>query len=160
MHQSDKFVFTIPGRPCSDTRPRASRGRIYDPRSKEKKVIKALLKETVAGTGYVMPKKYDSQKDTKQKRIHDVFYLDITVNTYIQQPKNFSKYIKNLADQGLVRPGGRPDIDNYIKLYLDVSHDILFEDDSIVVSVSGNKYYAQDYEHVDIIVKRIEIPKQ
>jgi Holliday junction resolvase RusA-like endonuclease len=155
-----EYVFTIKGKPISDTRPRASRGRIYDPRHKEKKRIKKLLKEVVSKTDYEIPVKYNSQKDTTNKKIHDVNYLEIEIHTYIKYPKKFSKYLIELAKEKLVRPGGRPDMDNYIKLYLDVSHGILFEDDSVVVNVIGKKYYAVDEdEHVDMFVRKIDVPK-
>ena len=158
---ANSYTFTIKGKPISDTRPRASRGRIYDPRSAIKKEIKEKLRQVVSKTDYIMPKKYDSQKDTKEKRIHNIVYLDVEIHTYIKHPKTFSKYMKSLVEKKLVRPGGRPDADNYIKLYLDVAHDILYEDDSIVVNVTGKKYYAVgDDEHVDMIVKPIDIPKE
>ena len=158
--ENTEYKFTIKGTPVSDTRPRAARGMIYDPRSKIKKEIKKKLKIIVAKTDYVIPKKYDSQKDCRQKRIHDIEYLSLEVRTYIHCPKNFSKYMKNLVDKELVRPAGRPDIDNYLKLYLDISHGILYEDDSVVVDVVGKKYYTTKDEHVDIIVKKINIPKE
>ena len=107
-----------------------------------------------------MPPKWDSSKNNRKKNIHNATYIELVVHTYIECPKNFSKYIKELAHAKIIRPGGRPDVDNYLKLYLDISHGILYEDDSVIVNVIGKKFYSKDKDqHTDIILRTIEIPE-
>ena len=41
-----------------------------------------------------------------------------------------------------ILPAQRPDIDNYQKLLLDAMHDVIYEDDSRVVLMEGQKFFS------------------
>ena len=54
----------------------------------------------------------------------------------------------------------KPDVDNYIKLILDACNEAeIWEDDSMVVEVLGQKWYCADYEkpQVQIQINRVLI---
>lgn len=53
---------------------------------------------------------------------------------YIQTPKSFSKKDKLLAEWGILKPVSRPDLDNYIKTFLDVLTDKIYTDDSNITT--------------------------
>ena len=75
MVVNKEYLFTIPGSPVSDVRPRVSGRRIYDPRSAEKKKIKEVLKSVVSETDYKMPPKWDTSKNNRKVNIHQVYIM-------------------------------------------------------------------------------------
>lgn len=56
--------------------------------------------------------------------------------------KNHLQYDLLLRESAPLYPTGRPDIDNYIKFYLDVLNGIAYKDDSQIVKIKAVKMYS------------------
>ena len=57
-------------------------------------------------------------------------------------PSSWSKKKQAAAEAGEVRPTGRPDLDNIVKLYADAFNGVVWRDDSQVVRVVSEKRYS------------------
>jgi len=123
------IIFTIPGEPVAQGRPRFTtvngHARAYDaPKSAE---FKNLVSMMAASKMQDLP---PSEKP---------FEVCISVTRSI--PASWSKKKKQQALEGTVVPTSRPDIDNYIKAVLDGLNGIVFKDDGQVVYVCASKGY-------------------
>lgn len=114
--------FELTGKPITQSRPRFSRGRIYDPMSVEKTEVKNTLKYNIAKNGVY----FDSNQLLK---INMIFYTPI--------PKSCPK-AKKTALEGVLDKS-RPDLDNYVKFYLDAFNEIIYEDDKAIVALYAEK---------------------
>jgi Holliday junction resolvase RusA-like endonuclease len=56
-------------------------------------------------------------------------------------PASWSKKKRNAAILGLVRPTGRPDLDNVYKLMADAFNGVVFRDDALIVTMRCRKVY-------------------
>ena len=121
--------FTIPGSPIAQKRPRFSRFKnrviVYDDQKDDKKNLK-----------------YFYLKELTKKGIHSAFSENLEVKFQFFTPlqKNFSKK-KKLSLEGAFNPQ-RPDLDNYVKFYLDSMNNIVFKDDNQVVSICCEKRFS------------------
>jgi Holliday junction resolvase RusA-like endonuclease len=68
--------------------------------------------------------------------------LEVDMRFYRAMPTGGSKKDKILMELGVLRPIGRPDIDNYIKLVQDALNKTLYKDDSNIVTLRAEKYYS------------------
>ena len=68
--------------------------------------------------------------------------LEIKMRFYRSMPKSGSKKDKVLMELGVIRPSGRPDIDNFVKLVQDALNRTLYTDDSCIVSLDAQKFYS------------------
>lgn len=75
-------------------------------------------------------------------------YIYITVPIPQSYPKSRSK----ACLEGLERPCKKPDIDNIVKAYLDSMNEIVYEDDTQVVSLHSTKVYGT-IGMVEVLVK-------
>jgi Holliday junction resolvase RusA-like endonuclease len=58
-----------------------------------------------------------------------------------------------LKEMQMIRPTVvRGDVDNYIKLILDVLHNIVYDDDAHVINIKSEKYYSL-YPRVELDIK-------
>ena len=73
----------------------------------------------------------------------------VEYNAYLKTPSVFNAEDKFLAEIGLIRPITKPDWDNLGKKYSDMSNHNLWLDDTLVISVTVNKFYS--------ILPRVEI---
>jgi len=121
------FEFEIPGDPVAKGRPRFTRqGRAYTP-------AKTANYEK---SGRIIAK--DLWGDQAPIR----FPVDCAVIAKLPIPKSWSKKKKLEAEQNYLPHTSRPDLDNFIKIALDILNGVVIEDDSIVVSLSGEKKYS------------------
>jgi len=67
--------------------------------------------------------------------------ISLYVRVYKSIPASWSKAKKQQAISGVLRPVGKPDIDNYIKGIMDAGNGILWVDDSQVCELFGIKAY-------------------
>src|SRR5262245_3449767 len=67
--------------------------------------------------------------------------LSLTVEAFLPVPRSWSKKKQRMAIAGLVRPTGRPDLDNIIKS-TDALNAITWGDDTQVVDVRASKRYS------------------
>lgn len=136
----EKILFFLEGQPIAQKRPRFSREKgCYNPQSKEKKGLQVEL-----------------LKQMREKGVFSVcdgvLGLEITFGTPI--PKNLSqkarKRIQNTFN------GKRPDLDNYLKFYLDVMNKIVYLDDNQVAEIICKKVYT-DSPSVKIKVNNLTL---
>ena len=128
----NKISFTIYGDPLQTARPRCTKfGRFYVPNaSKNKKFIKSEIK-----------KQFDVDKFIKDNGIiqGDVH---IKMKFYVAIPKSFPKTDKLLAEMKYIKPLTTPDIDNFMKTYMDALTGFLWLDDGQVNIGKTFKYYS------------------
>jgi len=75
-------------------------------------------------------------------RLNEKIPCRLVMNIYLNPPKNTSKVDLYLMEQGLIRPNVRPDVDNFMKNILDGIAECFMQDDSQVISYSGDKFYS------------------
>lgn len=68
--------------------------------------------------------------------------VSLLVDIEVPVPASWSKRDKALALAGSLRPKGKPDLDNCIKLIADALNGIMWVDDAQVVSMAVSKRYA------------------
>ena len=123
-----EITLTYYGEPKAQARPRSSSqhgGFFYDP---SKSLKQWVLSQIVA------------QLPPNFKPIDDS--LEVTMRFYRLMPKGGSKKDKILMELGVIRPSGRPDIDNFIKLVQDALNKTLYTDDSNIVTLHAEKFYS------------------
>lgn len=107
----------IDGEPVSQIRMKYSGrngiGRIYDPREKVKKQIKKIIE-----VQHILYPKF------LHPRVSFIFHMPI--------PKSTPKKLLTLYNSGLLKHEKKPDVDNFIKLYLDCMDGICFDGDQQV----------------------------
>jgi Holliday junction resolvase RusA-like endonuclease len=67
--------------------------------------------------------------------------LSLNVEAFLPVPRSWSKKKQRMAIAGLVRPTGRPDLDNIIKS-TDALNAVVWNDDTQVVDVRASKSYS------------------
>lgn len=65
----------------------------------------------------------------------------MTLRAYVAIPQSWSLKKQAAAERGEVVPGGRPDLDNFLKAALDGINQIVVRDDSLVVRIEASKTY-------------------
>ena len=138
------YGLTIPGTPVGKARPRITRGGIaYTP--KETKNYETLIRDLFF-----------------QKHGQVMLKGNIQANLTVYFGLNKSDYNKTGLTKtgkrklaGEVRPTKKPDIDNILKAVLDSLNGIAYIDDSQVVALSAEKYYAEQ-PRVEIVLSEIK----
>ena len=130
----------LDGEPVAQIRMRYSGrngiGRIYDPREKEKKRIKALIASKHCPI-HCHP------------RVSFIFHMPI--------PKSIPKRLTSTYKSGLLKHEKKPDTDNFIKLYLDCMDGICFDGDQKVMLGPSIKLYHPQPKTIIIINETNEI---
>ena len=73
------------------------------------------------------------------------YYVKVEGKIYIKIPKVVSMKNHILMEKGIMRPTvHRGDVDNYIKLALDVLHEVVYDDDTHVTDIIAGKYYSDN----------------
>lgn len=138
--------FTIYGTPIAQGRPRAStRGgfvKMYDPaKSRDfKKYVKLVASEHRPVSLLEGP-------------------LALEVKIFKPSLKNFSKRKKAEAEQGIIRPVTKPDVDNYVKGIKDALNQVIWKDDSQVVDLHISKWYSET-PRVEVTVQPLEVQQK
>lgn len=130
--------FTVPGEPVAQGRPRFSTRngfvRAYDPqKSRDYKSIVRTAALNVCSEQMLGP-------------------LEMFVDIYRSIPKSWSKKKQEHADQGLIKPIFKPDVDNYVKGIKDALNGVCYVDDSQVVVLFISKHYSKN-PRVEIVIK-------
>lgn len=130
----------IKGKPVAQKRPRfVRRGRfvqVYDPKSS--KDYKQLLKDNCQYSG----EPYDKP-------------FALTIHVYANIPSSFKKADKEKAEQGLIRPAKKPDVDNYAKGIMDALTGIVWVDDNICLDLIVKKFYSKE-PRIELWVESID----
>ncbi|BDH16408.1 MAG: hypothetical protein [Bacteriophage sp.] len=118
---------TYYGEPKAQARARASSNlnHFYDPSKSFKLVINEAIRNEL-GNDF--------------KPINSEIYFE--ARYYKPFPKSTSKKNQVLMELGVVRPTNKPDLDNYEKLLYDALLNVLYLDDSIVVSGNHQKFFS------------------
>mgnify|MGYP003136131628 CR=1 FL=1 len=117
-------------------RHRFARGFVYDPSSKDKKIAIQQIKEQFTGEPY-----------TDALKIKFVFH--------IKRPKahfRTGKYSDELKKTAPVYHTKRPDVDNYVKFYMDCMNKLVYLDDSQVIEIYAKKEYDDKESYTEIII--------
>ena len=117
-------------------RHRFARGFVYDPSSKDKKIAIQQIKEQFTGEPY-----------TDALKIKFVFH--------IKRPKahfRTGKYSNELKKTAPVYHTKRPDVDNYVKFYMDCMNKLVYLDDSQVIELRATKEYDDKESYTEIII--------
>ena len=117
-------------------RHRYARGFVYDPSSKDKKIAIQQIKEQFTGEPY-----------TDALKIKFVFH--------IKRPKahfRTGKYSNELKKTAPVQHTKRPDVDNYVKFYMDCMNKLVYLDDSQVIEIYAKKEYDDKESYTEIII--------
>ena len=69
--------------------------------------------------------------------------LSVRIVQYRAIPASWSKKRRTEALSGIIRPTGRPDLDNVVKAILDSLNGRMWRDDSQVVSLHAEKRYSE-----------------
>ena len=122
--------FTVWGEPVAQGRPRATtingRVKMYDPKksSEYKNYIRLV-----------------ASQHAPKELLDGPLRLDVKI--YKPTLKSFSKKKKEMAEQGVLRPTTKPDVDNYVKAIKDALKNVIWKDDSQVVDLQVSKYYSE-----------------
>jgi len=134
-----KHTFMFP--PVEQQRPKATRFgnsiNVYDP-AKVKQFKKTIAQEAML----------TYRSDPLSGRIA------VKVTFYRPNQKNVSKIEKERRESGMKAPVVKPDLDNYIKSFLDALHGIYWKDDALITDISAGKRYSQT-PRIEIEVKEI-----
>ena len=117
----------IPGNPMAKGRPRWSRHGTYTPE-------KTVAYETLIKELFVI--KYPNFKPLEGS-------LSLNVIAQFSIPKSASKKKRAEMLAGKIRPSGRPDIDNIIKIFADGLNGLAYRDDAQISMVSARKVYGE-----------------
>lgn len=117
------FFVEIPGIPIPQQRPRLSKRGVFDPQSKEKKVIKHTI--------YLQTKQIT--EPFKHPEVSFIFLMPIVNAVKDKLPSN----------NFFLRHEKKPDIDNLVKLYLDCLDGNLFFGDQQVSLGYCEKFYSK-----------------
>ncbi len=132
----------IPGDPISQIRMRYSGrngiGRMYDPREKEKRKLKEFIAKEVNGT-----------VQFQHPTISFIFHMPI--------PKSIPKKSIPLYESGFLKHEKKPDVDNFVKLYLDCIDGILFDGDQKVTLGSCVKLYHAEPKTIIMLSETKEV---
>jgi Holliday junction resolvase RusA-like endonuclease len=127
----DEIIFTIPGEPVAQGRPkfttRSGYPKAYDPQ--KSKDYKLYLRFAIGQTG-VVPKHLLTAP------------LSVCISIFKSVPSSYSKRNKIAAEMGDLRPTTKPDVDNYGKAILDALNGLIWADDAQVVELTIVKWYS------------------
>lgn len=125
---NEPVTIIIDGEPVAKGRPRITQGRAVTPA--KTRAYEAHVQMTArAGMRGKPP-------------ISGALRANIVIKVPI--PASWPKRAKAEAEEGVMRPTSKPDIDNFQKSVLDGMNGIVFDDDSQIVEVTARKFYAQD----------------
>lgn len=135
----------LPGVPVAQARMkftnRGGFGRVYDPKEREKKIIRREIEKIVLSQ--------EEFKPFEHPTISFVFQMPILKST---AKKELPRH-----ESGLLKHEKKPDIDNFIKLYLDCLDGIIFEGDQKVMLGSAFKLYHPEPKTIIVIEERLDI---
>lgn len=80
--------------------------------------------------------------------------LQLEVKVYKPSLKSFSKKKALAAEEGVLRPTTKPDVDNYVKGVKDALNKVIWNDDSQVVDLKVSKWYSEK-PRVEVIIKEL-----
>lgn len=134
----NSMTLVIDGKPVPKMRPRLTRrGICYDPQEADKRKWKVLILKSLESTGWEKAKTEP---------------LEISLDFGMQIPASLPKKARDRLVGAYHCK--RPDIDNLVKFVLDCMISTVYDDDSIIYSMSAVKHYASQ-PYVQITVSKV-----
>lgn len=119
--------FTIPGEPQGKARARTGKGFAYTPE-------KTVLYENLIKTVFLQ---------TKYKPIEAGKPVRMRICAFYSIPKSYTKGKRLAAENNIIRPIKKPDIDNVCKVVADALNGVAYHDDTQIVSAEISKWYGE-----------------
>lgn len=125
-----RILFTVPGQPVGQGRPRfARRGKYvatYDPKKSRnyKSLVTMCCQRAYSGKPIDCP-------------------TEVHISAYFEVPKSYSKKRREECLIGHEFPTKKPDIDNIIKGILDAMNGVAYADDKNIICIQAMKWYAK-----------------
>lgn len=69
--------------------------------------------------------------------------LKIDISFYREIPKSWSKKKQEQANNGELLPVSKPDVDNYLKCFLDGNTGVVWKDDNCIIEINTRKLYSK-----------------
>ncbi|PEK91417.1 RusA family crossover junction endodeoxyribonuclease [Bacillus mycoides] len=138
--------FTVLGEPVAQGRPRASTRKKANGKVEVKMYDPSKSRDFKQYVGLV------ASQYAPDKLLEGALQLEVKV--YKPSLKSFSKKKTLAAEEGLLRPTTKPDVDNYVKGVKDALNKIIWNDDSQVVDLKVSKWYSEK-PRVEVIVKEL-----
>ena len=137
--------FDVPGKPQGKARARSQIVTAKDGRQFTSHYTPKKTREYEEYVGWRAKREMRGQSKTSEP-------VQLMFNAYIEVPKSWPNWKRDLALAGKIEPTCKPDIDNIEKALLDGLNGVVWHDDAQVVSVQKNKYYARNPQ-VTVAVK-------
>lgn len=133
--------FTIPGEPVGKGRPRFYQGHAVTPKKtrEQEKLIKQMYLAQANGRAWMNGEP-----------------LEVFVRFYYPVPKSYTKKRRAAIENFEELPTKKPDIDNCLKLLLDACNGVAWADDTQVISVTADKFYADDVPYTFVSISEID----
>ncbi|MBG0964113.1 RusA family crossover junction endodeoxyribonuclease [Bacillus sp. SRB1LM] len=133
--------FTVLGEPVAQGRPRAGirNGKIS-------------MKDPMKSRNFKQYVRLVASQNAPEELLEGPLFLEVKV--YKPLLKKFSKKKRLEAEQGLIRPATKPDVDNYAKGILDGLNSVLWRDDNQVVDLHVSKWYSEK-PRIEVTVKEL-----
>lgn len=134
------IAFCVVGNPVAKGRPRFMARPYIDNDGKPKAFTQAYTPTKTAAA------EDDFKTQALRHRPAKIITSDISINVRVYRciPKSFSGKKAISAEAGTIRPGTRPDIDNYFKLICDALNGIMWQDDALIVEARVQKLYSNN----------------
>ena len=121
------MIFKIEGQPQGKGRPKFTRdGHCFTPKA-TREYENLIAEEYKAAKGELLDG-----------------YIRVNVKAYHKIPKSTTKINRGKIEAGIIKPAVKPDIDNVVKAILDGLNGVAYHDDSQVIYVNGEKFYADE----------------
>lgn len=135
MIKKKVIYLEILGEPESYSRERKGRGtHFYNPKGDKMNSFRMTCLKAMSKEDYNLTR--DLIETNKEYRI------ELNIKFYLPIPKGDSLTTAALKNIQIIKPLGRPDLDNYIKFLLDSLHEVFYNDDSKVYKISAEKCYS------------------
>ncbi|KAA6457058.1 MULTISPECIES: RusA family crossover junction endodeoxyribonuclease [Bacillus cereus group] len=133
--------FTVLGEPVAQGRPRAGirNGKIS-------------MRDPMKSRNFKQYVRLAASKHAPEELLEGPLFLEVKV--YKPLLKKFSKKKRLEAEQGLIRPTTKPDVDNYAKGILDGLNSVIWKDDNQVIDLHVSKWYSEK-PRVEVTVKEL-----
>ncbi|WP_102335727.1 RusA family crossover junction endodeoxyribonuclease [Salimicrobium jeotgali] len=136
--------FTVPGSPVAQGRPRAGKNRYG----------KTVMYDPAASRNYKKQVQLIARQHAPKKLLEGP--LEVFIKVYRPIPKSFSKKRAAEAEDGIVRPVTKSDIDNYAKSVMDAVNATIYRDDAQIVTLTAEKHYSET-PRVEVQVTELEV---
>jgi Holliday junction resolvase RusA-like endonuclease len=121
------MIFKIEGQPQGKGRPKFTRdGHCFTPKA-TREYESLIAEEYKAAKGELLDG-----------------YIRVNIKAYYKIPKSTTKINRGKIEAGIIKPAVKPDVDNVVKAILDGLNGVAYHDDSQVVYVDAEKFYADE----------------